>query len=53
MVSPVPDEAVLSSLIIDMTVLFTTAYTNLCLNPKQAVYLLLIIGLFHKLPRSL
>ena len=53
MASPVPDEAVLSSLIIDMTVIFTTAYTNLCLNPKQAVYLLLIIGLSHKLPWSL
>ena len=55
MASPVPDEAVLIPLIIDMhslkqTVLFTTAYTNLCFNPKQAVYLLLIIGHSHKLP---
>ena len=50
MASPVPEEAVLSSLIINIhplkqTVLFTTAYTKLCLNPKQAVYLLIpIIG---------
>ena len=56
MASPVPVEAVLSSLIINIhplkqTVLFTTAYTKLCLNPKQAVYLLItIIGHSHKLP---
>ena len=59
MASPVPDEAVLIPLIIDMhslkqTVLFTTAYTNLCFNPKQAVYLLIpIIEHSHKLPWSL
>ena len=49
----------LSSLIIDIhsfkrTVLFTTAYINPCLNPKQAVYLLIpIIGHSQKLPLSL
>ena len=61
MASPVPVEAVLSSraLIINIhslkqTVQLTTAYTKLCLNPKQAVYLLIaIIVHSHKLPWSL
>ena len=46
MASPVTVEAVLSSLIINnyvFFVLFTTAYTNLCLNPEQTVYLLIPI----------
>ena len=52
MASPVIVEAVLSSLIINIHSLFyLTAYTNLCLNPKQTVYLLIpIIGYPHKLP---
>ena len=49
MASPVPVETVLTSLIINIhplkqTVLFTTAYTKLGLNPKQAVYLLIPIS---------
>ena len=49
MASPVPVETVLTSLIINIhplkqTVLFTTAYTKLGLNPKQAVSLLIPIS---------
>ena len=62
MASPVPVEAVLSSLIIKLKYTFFKAdssiynylYTKFCLSPKQAVYLLIpITEHSHKLPWSL